>query len=66
MENQGLEKPVSMGDWMLTLFLTAIPIVGLIMLLVWAFGGGGSASKPNWARAVLIWALIAIAVWVVV
>ena len=48
---------VSIGDWILTLFLVGIPIVGFILLLVWAFGGSTNASKQKWARAVLIWAV---------
>ncbi len=52
------ETPVSVGDWMLTIFLTGFPIVGLIMLFVWAFGGGAPKSKSSWAKAQLIWMLI--------
>jgi len=66
MDQQNLETPVSVGDWMITLLLTAIPIVGLIMLLVWAFGGGGSVSKSNWAKAVLLWAVIGVAFWILI
>ena len=47
------------GEWMLTLFLVAIPIVGFIMLLIWSFGSNTAPSKKNWARATLIWTLIA-------
>lgn len=52
------ERPLSVGDWMLTLFLTAIPILGIIMLFVWAFGSNTPTSKANWAKAALIWILI--------
>jgi hypothetical protein len=54
-EYRGGEKPVSTGDWVLTLFLVSIPLVGLILLCVWAFGGGVNESKANWAKATLIW-----------
>lgn len=47
-----------MGDWILTMILTGIPIVGIIMIFVWAFGGGAKASKQNYARAVLLLAVI--------
>lgn len=56
---------VSIGDWLLTLFLVGIPIVGFILLLVWAFSGSTNSSKQNWARAVLIWAVVAIVLAVV-
>lgn len=52
--------PVSTGDWFVTLLLACIPLVGFIMLFVWAFGGGANPSKRNWARASLIWMLIGI------
>lgn len=50
--------PVSVGDWFLTILITAIPIVGIVMLFVWAFGGGVNVNKANWAKASLLWALI--------
>jgi fatty acid desaturase len=43
-----------------TLFLVGIPLVGLILLLAWAFSGSTNSSKQNWARAALIWAVIVI------
>ena len=64
MDNQNLpgmrRDDVSVGDWMITILITAIPIVGLIMLFVWAFGGGTPTSKKNWAIATLIWFAIGI------
>lgn len=59
------EQPMSLGEWIITLILTAIPCVGLIMLLVWAFGGTTQTTKKNFARAQLIFTLIAIVVVVV-
>ncbi|HSH26909.1 MAG TPA: hypothetical protein VK972_03930 [Wenzhouxiangella sp.] len=58
--------PVSLGNWMLTLFLTFIPLVNLIMLLVWAFSSATPPSKANWAKAALLWMVIAIAFSIVV
>ena len=54
------------GQWVLNLFLVAIPIIGLILLFVWAFGSGTAPSKQNWARANLVWILIAVILTVVV
>ena len=50
----------SVGSWMLTTFLAAIPLFGLIYLLMLAFGSGHSASKRNWAKATLIWMVIGV------
>jgi len=64
---QVLSKDVTTtGQWVLNLFLVAIPIIGLILLFVWAFSSGTAPSKQNWARANLVWILIAIVVSVVV
>ena len=52
------ETADSVGSWMLTLFLMAIPVVNLVWLLMLVFGSGHSASKRNWAKATLIWAVI--------
>jgi hypothetical protein len=54
------DTPETVGQWVLTLFLTAIPIVGIVMLFIWAFGSNSSVSKSNWAKAALIWMLIGI------
>ena len=44
---------------MLTILLVfGIPVFGFIYMLILAFGSGHSASKRNWARATLIWAVI--------
>lgn len=52
----------SVGSWMLTLFVCGIPVIGVIYLLVLAFGSSATPSKRNFARATLIWALIALVV----
>ena len=53
------ESTDSVGSWMLTILLVfGIPVFGFIYMLILAFGSGHSASKRNWARATLIWAVI--------
>lgn len=53
-------EEVSLGNWLLTMLLMIIPIVNIVMLFVWAFGGNTAKSKSNWAKAQLIWMLITI------
>ena len=53
------ESADSVGSWMLRILLVRIPVFGFIYMLILAFGSGHSASKRNWARATLIWAVIA-------
>ena len=73
MENQEVQQqqtqqqpPVSVSYWFLTLFLTAIPLVGLILLFVWAFGSTTNPSKANWAKAALLWAAIGIVIYIII
>ncbi|WMJ90048.1 hypothetical protein [Anaerocolumna sp. MB42-C2] len=67
-ESTGNEKPISFGNWMGTMLLPFIPIVGifiyLVMMFVWAFGSDTPKSKKNWARASLIISVIAIILFV--
>lgn len=64
MDHHGFDSSstVRLGEWMLTLFLTFIPIINIIALLVWAFSSSTKPSKQNWARAILIWMLIAMVI----
>jgi hypothetical protein len=56
---------MSVKDWLITLIITAIPVVGIIMLFVWAFGSGANPSKQNWAKAGLIMAAIVIVLYMI-
>lgn len=55
-----------MGEWLWSSIVAAIPIVGFIVLLVWAFGGGTKLSKRNWARANLILYAIVVVLYVLI
>lgn len=48
------QKPMSVKDWLITLLIMAIPLVGLVMLFVYAFGDNQNVNKKNWAKAQLI------------
>ncbi len=58
-------EPVKTGDWFLTILISAIPLVGLIMLFVWGFGSGTNQNKANWAKATLLWYLVGIVLFVI-
>jgi len=54
--------PMSMKDWFITLLISYIPLVGFIMLFVWAFDSTTNQNKKNWAKASLLWMLIGIGI----
>ncbi|MDY0082774.1 MAG: hypothetical protein RBR74_06305 [Ignavibacteriaceae bacterium] len=58
-------KPMKIGDWLITFIIQAIPLVGIIMMFVWAFGEGTHPSKKSWAQAALIMMLIAIILFII-
>jgi cell division protein FtsW (lipid II flippase) len=51
--------------WMLAMLVIALPCVGLIMIVVWAFVGENE-SRKNYFRALLLWFLIGFVMWAVI
>ncbi len=58
-------KPMSIGDWLITFLIQIIPLVGIVMLFVWAFGGDTHPSKKTWAQATLLWFVILIVLFII-
>jgi len=59
---------MSVGEWMLCMFVSAIPLVGLIMLIIWATGNGKAqkcTELQNWSAASLIFTAIAIILFII-
>jgi hypothetical protein len=54
------KRPLSVGEWMLTIFVLAIPLVNIIMYFVWALSSSGNLNRKNFCIASLLWALIVI------
>ncbi|MCM3268016.1 hypothetical protein [Paenibacillus elgii] len=64
--NQPQSAPIlTVKDWLVTMLILIIPVVNLIMLFVWAFGGGANPSKANYAKAALIWMVIAFVLYLI-
>ncbi len=53
-------KHMTTGQWVLTIFLSGLGIIGLILMFVWAFGGDEYPSRKTYAKAMLIWMLVAV------
>ena len=51
---EGLEEPMSMGEWIVTLLIMMVPCVNIIMMFVWAFSKTEKKSKSNFFKAELI------------
>lgn len=55
------QPDVTLGNWVITLIITMIPILNIIMLFVWSFNHRTNPIKARWAQA----ALIIMAIWIV-
>jgi len=55
---------VSFWFWLFAIFVMAIPCVGIIMTVVWAFWGENESQK-NYFRAMIAWILIFLTIWLI-
>lgn len=56
------KPPQSLGDWVINVIISKIPLIGFIMLIVWAVDNNTEENKANWAKAELISLLIGFAI----
>ena len=56
-------RPLDPKEWALTIFITSLPLIGVIMLLVWAFSEGSNIHKKNFAKGTLILWLIGLIIF---
>ena len=61
---EGLEEPMGIGEWLITMLLMAIPCVNIILLFVWGFGSSEKKSKSNFCKAYLIGIGIALLIYI--
>jgi len=45
---------ISPQKWALYVFVAGLPFIGIIMLLVWAFGSDPNYTRRNWAKGMLL------------
>ncbi len=66
-EQKNLDSsPMSIKDWFITILIASIPIVGFVMLLVWAFDKNINVNKANWAKANLLWYVIGLGIAILI
>jgi heme/copper-type cytochrome/quinol oxidase subunit 2 len=61
-----LTKPMSFGDWIVTMLLLIIPVVNIVLLFIWAFGSKTNINKRNYARANLLFMAIALVLGIII
>ncbi len=54
------DESLGVGNWILTIIMSLIPVVNLVVLLIWSFGRVRQPRK-NFARAMLVLILICVA-----
>ena len=58
MENQSqqqLAPVVGLKNWIIYIIISSVPILGFVMLIIWAFSGPETnPNKRNWAKAFII------------
>ncbi|MBR1736002.1 MAG: hypothetical protein IJ736_03145 [Firmicutes bacterium] len=52
--NENTEPTVSVKEWLITFLIMFVPVVNIIMIFLWAFGGGVSPTKANLFKLSLI------------
>lgn len=66
METNEDTRVMTVGNWMITLLVLALPLINIIMYLVWALDNSGNANRRNFCRASLIWFAIMIGISIVI
>lgn len=60
-ETAQVSPVMSTKDWVISIIITCIPVVGFIMLIIWAFSSNDiNQNKKNWAKGFLIVQVIGI------
>lgn len=52
------QNRISISDWLISIFVASLPLIGIIMLLIWVFSKDTPETKANWAKAMLLLTLI--------
>lgn len=60
----GAPDIIGLGQYILMIFLTGIPIVNIILLVKWGFFNKQKPNKSNFAKALLFYYLIAVIIYV--
>lgn len=56
--NEYKKPPTSLGEWIIAVLVKRLPLIGFIMLIIWATDKNTDPEKATWAKAELIVKLI--------
>lgn len=59
-------RPMTIGDWVVTKLVLMIPLVGFVMLFVWALTDDVHPSRKTFCQSALIFLAIAVAIGILV
>lgn len=51
-------RPMSVGEWMITILVLMIPVVNVIMYIYWALSDSGNVNRKTFCQASILWWLI--------
>ena len=62
---QPASEPLSVGQYIGMFLLLCVPLLNIILLFVWSFGGSVNLNRKNFARASLIISAVMVLLWIV-
>jgi hypothetical protein len=61
----GQNSVLSTVEWFGTLIVLIVPILGIVLYFIWAFGSGVNPNRRNYCRAALILMAISVALGII-
>ncbi|KQC34191.1 hypothetical protein AAU57_13235 [Nonlabens sp. YIK11] len=62
LQHHQTEPVITPMKWVLYFLVTSLPIIGTVLLLVWAFSNDGRPTRQNWAKGMLLFYVLTIIV----
>ena len=56
---------IGIGEWIVTVIVLNLPLIGLIMACVWGFSSTTNPTKANFCKSMLIFMLIVVVLYFV-
>lgn len=60
-----IAAPMKVGEYLLSMIVFGLPIIGIIMMFVWSFSSSTNINKKNFARAYLIIGIIGVVLYLI-